>query len=833
MINLKLKNENRKDLLAYILLIAFAATIIAFVHKQGFLYGSQIDWINQHSVIPEYFRQKFYATGNLFPDFAMNLGAGQNIYTLSYYGMFNPIILISYLLPGVKMMDYIVASSIVVVIISVCLCYYWLRNKKFSNKISFIVAFLFLCSGPLIFHSHKQIMFMDYYPFLFLALLGVDRFNKAKKLDLFILGIFLCIMTSYFFSVGCIVTVFLYALYEYMNNNEDASIKGALLNIRPYFIGVMVATLMSAILWLPTLYTILNGRVASTDSKISILSLLIPDIKGKALLYSAYSLGLTSVSLIILIANVISRRIKDRIFSIILIILFVFPIILYILNGTLYVEAKAIIPLIPIYLIVIAVGLTRFENYVVNNVRIKSNWKTPALFIIFFLMMTEATISCFVVNHKDKMVPIKEFNEIYNTDKISLIQKILKKDHSFYRMNDLTNVGNTQNLVYDLRYNQTSMYTSTYNGDYFKFYQNIFNNPASTVVRLVCNSAYNIYFQNFMNVKYVVAKGNPIAGYAKIDQKGDYILYKNENTMPIGYATNKTMSLNDFGKLNFPDYMGIFFNRIIVDKTINNTGDLGNSVDTKVKKIDLKMTNDNMKNQKNIVISSTGSDLSIDAEENASFDMPLDFNLNDNILILSFHISNKEYVYNQASGISINGVLNEIPDTSFRYPKNDKDFVYFISSNDKINKLHLEVLKGNYEISDVKAYIAPTTQINEGISGMDPFIVDTKRTGDNIIIGDIKVGNTGYFATTIPYDKGFEITVDGKKQNFEKVNTAFLGFPINKGEHHIVIKYEAPFKIVGLAVSGIGFIIFAGFCLIKKKKINVETSKETKDLDVN
>ena len=105
MINLKLKNENRKDLLAYILLIAFAATIIAFVHKQGFLYGSQIDWINQHSVIPEYFRQKFYATGNLFPDFAMNLGAGQNIYTLSYYGMFNPIILISYLLPGVKMMD--------------------------------------------------------------------------------------------------------------------------------------------------------------------------------------------------------------------------------------------------------------------------------------------------------------------------------------------------------------------------------------------------------------------------------------------------------------------------------------------------------------------------------------------------------------------------------------------------------------------------------------------------------------------------------------------------------------------------------------------------------
>ena len=39
------------------------------------VFGAKVDWISQHSVIPDYFRKQFYETGNLFPEFAMNLGA--------------------------------------------------------------------------------------------------------------------------------------------------------------------------------------------------------------------------------------------------------------------------------------------------------------------------------------------------------------------------------------------------------------------------------------------------------------------------------------------------------------------------------------------------------------------------------------------------------------------------------------------------------------------------------------------------------------------------------------------------------------------------------------
>ena len=40
-----------------------------FVLQYG-IFGSDLDWVNQHSVLPDYFRERFYDTGQLFPDIA-------------------------------------------------------------------------------------------------------------------------------------------------------------------------------------------------------------------------------------------------------------------------------------------------------------------------------------------------------------------------------------------------------------------------------------------------------------------------------------------------------------------------------------------------------------------------------------------------------------------------------------------------------------------------------------------------------------------------------------------------------------------------------------------
>ena len=97
------------------------------------VFGANVDWISQHSVFPEYFRQRFYQTGELLPEFAANIGGGQNIYHFAYYGLYNPLMLPAYFLPFVKMSDYIMVISILCLAVDVFLFYKWLRGNEISR----------------------------------------------------------------------------------------------------------------------------------------------------------------------------------------------------------------------------------------------------------------------------------------------------------------------------------------------------------------------------------------------------------------------------------------------------------------------------------------------------------------------------------------------------------------------------------------------------------------------------------------------------------------------------------------------------------------------------
>ena len=92
----------KKDFLNLFFLTILVLGIIFCSIYPNKLFGSVTDWGSQHTMFPEYFRTLFYHTGDIFPDFMMNLGAGQNIYNISYYGLLNPIVLLSFLFPFIK-----------------------------------------------------------------------------------------------------------------------------------------------------------------------------------------------------------------------------------------------------------------------------------------------------------------------------------------------------------------------------------------------------------------------------------------------------------------------------------------------------------------------------------------------------------------------------------------------------------------------------------------------------------------------------------------------------------------------------------------------------------
>ena len=262
---------------------------------QNHIFGAQTDWISQHSVIPDYFRRQFYDTGKLIPEFAPNLGGGQNIYNFAYYGLLSPLILPSYLLPFIKMEDYLMAVSIAGIAASVCLLYYWLGKHRFSPATRMSVALMYLLAGPVIYHACHHVMFVSYMPFLYLSLLGIDRYFRKAKPGLYLISVFLMIMTSFYFSIGGILALIIYGIYQYFETTPEFHFLRFLKDGIRFLLPVLTAVCMSGILLVPTALALFGRKQQTSSATISLGKLLIPQFPPLRVAYGTYGLGLTTL----------------------------------------------------------------------------------------------------------------------------------------------------------------------------------------------------------------------------------------------------------------------------------------------------------------------------------------------------------------------------------------------------------------------------------------------------------------------------------------------------------------------------------------------------------
>lgn len=819
---------NKKDKLNLIIMTVIFCLIIIFILRNGNLYGSILDWNTQHSVIPEYFRSLFYKTLNIFPDFALNLGSGQNIYNYSYYGLFNPVIIISYFLPFISMKSYIQISSILLVYSSVILFYYFLRRNKVNENVSLLSSVVFLTASPLLFHSHRHIMFMNYMPFLILALIGVDKYFEKDNSKLLCISTVLIILMSYYYSIPAIISIVIYGVYKYIKLNKKITVKLFFKDGFRFLIPIMIAILISCILLIPTFYAILIGRLPN-DINISLSDLLVPRINVKYLMYNAYGVGLTSISLLALINLFFDKKRENRFLLICLSSLIIFPIINYLLNGTMYIDAKVLIPFLPLYTLVISymfdkistkkidlrklviaslavlfliyVGKSSYGNYFyidfifsLTLIIIATKTNTKYLFKVLTIILL-VIYSC-AGNSKDTLVSRKDINSSENVNQEKLIKKIPKGyDHTTLYNLKLENVNN---IYGNLNIYSDYLYSSTGNANYNLFMFDTFEVPMQSRNRLIISANKDLMYLMFSNNRYFIGDNVDITGYKEIDKIGDAKLYENTDVLPFMYVSYNYYSKTDFSKKSFPYNNEILLNNVVVNEKTNN--EFKTSIkETFIRQSDIKYMDPSIiNNGDRITVKKDNSRMLIDIPEVAR----------NKILFVSFNLEPQSCKVGDLL-VNINGNTNKLTCREWKYYNGNTTFNYVISG-DTSNKVEVTFSKGMYKIDNLKIYYMDYNDIKDINKKVTKVDIDSKTKGDKIY-ASVETEKDGYFVTTLPYDKGFTIKVDNKKIDYEKVNIAYVGFKISKGKHNIVIEYKAPFKIVGLIMSFIGIIVYILF----------------------
>ncbi len=794
----------KRDYKNIFILLGIALGSILLIFISGNIFGSNMDFINQHAVLPEYFREYFYTNHKLIPEVFYNLGAGENAFNFSYYGLLSPVILISYLLPFISMRNYIMGSSIIMLLISIFLFYKWIRNS-FDSKYTCLLTLIFMLASPIFFHFHRQLMFVNYLPFLLLTFINIDKDNKF----MIVINIFLMIMTSYYFSVVGIVGVIIYYLYKNFNNSFKEKIK--------IFIPVFIAIALSGILLIPTIDSILANRM-TTNTNLNILELFIPNFNYSSVLYSSYALGLFSIAIISLIWLLLKNDKKTKFLSICLLTIITFPIFRYLFNGGLYIRSKVLIPLLPLFIL----GLGLFlKDLFDNNVALKklsigviialilSLFNFSFVYVIdlsltLILILIYSKIKCkkiiyiplillFIIsfiytNINENYLTIKEYNGLNKSNET--IEKTLT-DSDFYRLSDLTNT------LYNVNYGdyyKTSIYSSTVNNNYSNFYYDILNMNNNNYNNLIIRNTDNIIFNRLMSVKYVYSNKKLGNGYKEIGHN----IYENVLALPLGYASSNIYSLEQFSNLDYPYNLKYLLNGIVVD---NSNGDTENIVE----KIEIPIPSYlgdfiNINNNK------------INVEEDSSFTINLGKNLTNKLLIITIEGLESNSCKLGDIGITINGVENTLNCKTWLYNNNNTTFNFVINEND-LRYLDVAIKKGEYNISDIKTYTIDMKYLETAFDQMGNITIS-----DNKVTGDINITDDGYMTISIPYDKNFHIYVDSKEVEYEKVNTAFLGFKINKGYHQIEVVYKNKMIMIGRITSIGGLLSLVIYLLLTKKK---------------
>lgn len=836
--------KKKQDLIYQFLLIFFVLFLFWLVVDSDVLFGSKTDWISQHVVFPEYLRTLFYDTGELFPNFAPHIGAGQNIYVLSYYGLLNPIIMLSYLFPQVSMVDYIITINYVLFLCTGLFFYHFMRSHKKSPNISLLTTLLVIFSSCLLFHFHRHFMFVNYMPFLILGLMGIDHYFKTNKKWIYMLSTFMMIMMSYYYSVTGIFVMVIYGIYQYIRVHEKITVQEFLKDGIRFIIPIVVTILMAGVLLLPTAYTILNGRTDQTTS-IQLASLFIPDLNLDGLLYGTYSLGFTSVILFALIENLFSEKRENKWLSIAVICVLVFPIFIYLLNGTLYVRDKILLPFLPLMGILLADFLEKFKN---KELHLKVLYISTAVIVLLALIQNEQEIFFYIdivimwiilfigskigyrticigtiilvaftnfiiANASDQYVTKEEYNTYFSKEKQELIDQVLEKEDKIVRSNQLDDPLYTINKIYRDNYYQTSIYSSTYNANYRNFYDSVFGHPLSHRNSLITSQTNNILYQMFMGIQYVTTKRKAPVGYRKVaGEEGETSIYKNTNVLPIGYVSYKTLNEEVFDKIEFPYKDEVLLNQTVTKNSSND------QYETHIKEIDLQTTPKYI--ESGIDYRKTDQGYHIDVSETSMMQLKLDHSLKNKILIISFDVKNQPDCSVGDLRITINQVKNKLTCSDWLYQNHNDTFKYVISSSKATATLTIGFDPGSYDLENIHVYELDYNDIKDVKKSKDEWKLNTDKSKGDVLTGKVTAKQDGYFTTSIPYDEGFTVLVDGKEVEYEMVNKGFVGFPIEEGTHTVTLEYQSPWFRAGVFLSGIGLLSALVIIIfdIKKRK---------------
>ena len=179
------------------------------------------------------------------------------------------------------------------------------------------------------------------------------------------------------------------------------------------------------------------------------------------------------------------------------------------------------------------------------------------------------------------------------------------------------------------------------------------------------------------------------------------------------------------------------------------------------------------------------------------------------------------YVYfncKNAASVIVNSLM-----TSTSLQSLDEPYVYDLGVANGGETLFVDIeikSDSNYGNLDFSAYTVNESKFSEGYEKLKAGEFKIDKYNDTTLSGTITAQKDNIVFTTIPFDKSWDVYIDGHRLpsgSLNCVSESFLAFPISEGEHTLTLAYRSNGLIVGAFISIVTIIICTVFIILKRR----------------
>lgn len=750
--------------------------IAIFVFFDSTLGKLSSDFLSQHTKLIDYMRLNFWESKDFFPQWLMNYGLGQSFSVLYYHGLYNPFLLIMYVLPPVNPIFILELVYLMLITINTLAMTKLLDLNKIHGNLNTFIAVLSSFSGYFIFHMTTHPMFIYYLPIMVCSLIALHLLASSKIKSLYTICVGLIFFTNFTFAPIISVLQFLYYI-GLLVEAKSLNIKYLLRFIASYGLGVGIGMMMLIPQGLQVVSA--SSRGLSLDTN---YNLLLPYERIiEAMSINSYISGMFVFAVAALLGAAFIIRTKRFYIMLIpmLLILFIEPInvafnlfeyvhlkiyiwympILWLMFGLVVKKAnnKQLLAILGSSLVLIILGYQPYQNPVLIVLLL------AALFVNYFALVTTNKFISYLLVVCFCFTSLAYNGRYVNRQDLAnfTINATVEEEPTYTNSRSLNTSKNNLDSISSFTPN---IYTSLENGYYIEAVRDEYESAKSSYTRDTKYYTFdNPYYQNLFSLPNSNFSSNPIVYGVESSDTVNISAYEQLNSSQTMTAVNQKLFTTDSSNQLYQDQFAT--ETLISDARPFTLAD-GYNLDVTVPS-----------QYQNGILTIT-----------MYADIPLDDSVDQRIYV------NDQVNYTMYAD---------------RYGINDNRTVTFIFDTTQNPDLRIDVSNkkgGDVTYTNLKVTYQSFDDFNQ--NKLNPIIPTNFAVDLNDSYSfEIDMEEDGYIATTIPYDNGFTFTIDDEEVESEIVNNLYVGSKISKGTHKVILSYQIPGFKIGLYLTTISLVI--------------------------